>query len=114
MIVLLTGKDTDFLEKIYDEFINSNLMDMLDIYKNQTLTRNMNKIAIATEKEIKELISKNKKDIFAIYSIGETSDIEDAITINYENTLDGLVNVCKTILEDNFQIVHGKWNELND
>ena len=32
MIVLLTGNDIDFIEKIYDEFINSNLMDMLDIY----------------------------------------------------------------------------------
>ena len=45
-------------------------MDMLDIYKNQTLTRSMNKIAIVTEEEIEELLSKNKKEIFSIYSIG--------------------------------------------
>lgn len=114
MIVLLTGNDIDFIEKIYDEFINSNLMDMLDIYKNQTLTRSMNKIAIVTEEEIEELLSKNKKEIFSIYSIGCNSKFENAITLNFENTIDGLLNACKTILEDNFQIVHGKWNQLND
>lgn len=114
MIVLLTGNNIKDVEKIYDEFINSKLMDSLNVYKNQTLSSSMNKIAICNEEEIKELLSKNNKDIFSIYSIGNKSNIEEAIFLEYEDTVDGLLKICKTILEDNFQIVHGKWNELND
>ena len=53
MIVLLTGNNSKQLEKVYDEFINSRLMSRLDIYTNQELNSSMNKIAIATEGEIK-------------------------------------------------------------
>lgn len=114
MIVLLTGNNMKNIEKVYDEFIKSKLMDRLDIYKNQTLSSSMNKIAICNEEEIKELLSKNNKDVFSVYSIGNKSNIEEAIYLEYEDTIDGLLKICKTILEDNFKIVHGRWNQLND
>lgn len=114
MIVLLTGNNIKNVEKVYDEFVNSKLMDRLDIYKNQTLSSSMNKIAICNTEEIEELLSKNNKNIFSIYSIGNKSDIEGSIFLEYEDTIDGLLKICKTILEDNFKIVHGKWNQLND